>query len=90
MINKILVPLDGSTVAENVLPLARSFAGALHVPVKLLDNLRCSRDRAPNPGGAKCCITHAAGRYDAPMRQLPRERRKAFSAGASPLWRAEG
>jgi nucleotide-binding universal stress UspA family protein len=36
MINKILVPLEGSTVAENVLPLARSFAGALHVPVQLL------------------------------------------------------
>lgn len=36
MINKILVPLDDSTVAENVLPMARSFAGALHVPVKLL------------------------------------------------------
>jgi nucleotide-binding universal stress UspA family protein len=36
MINKVLIPLDGSTVAENVLPLARSFARGLHVPVQLL------------------------------------------------------
>ena len=36
MYSKILVPLDGSKTAENVLPLARSFARALQIPVELL------------------------------------------------------
>ena len=36
MFSKILVPLDGSKTAENVLPLARSFARALQIPVELL------------------------------------------------------
>jgi len=36
MYSKILVPLDGSKTAENVLPLARSFAGSLQIPVELL------------------------------------------------------
>ena len=36
MFGKILVPLDGSKTAENVLPLARSFARALQIPVELL------------------------------------------------------
>ncbi|HSE85178.1 MAG TPA: universal stress protein, partial [Candidatus Binatia bacterium] len=33
---KILVPLDGSTLAEGVLPYVRSMARAIHVPVELL------------------------------------------------------
>jgi len=36
MYSKVLVPLDGSKTAENVLPLARSFARSLQVPVELL------------------------------------------------------
>jgi nucleotide-binding universal stress UspA family protein len=36
MYKKILVPLDGSKTAEHALPLARSFARALQLPVELL------------------------------------------------------
>ena len=36
MYNKILVPLDGSRIAENALPYARVFARGLKVPVDLL------------------------------------------------------
>jgi nucleotide-binding universal stress UspA family protein len=36
MYSKILVPLDGSTTAEKVLPYARSLATGLRVPVELL------------------------------------------------------
>jgi nucleotide-binding universal stress UspA family protein len=36
MYKKILVPLDGSTLAEGVLPYVRSMARAIHVPVELL------------------------------------------------------
>jgi nucleotide-binding universal stress UspA family protein len=36
MYKKILVPLDGSAIAEVVLPYARAFATALNIPVHLL------------------------------------------------------
>lgn len=36
MYKKILVPLDGSGVAEVVLPYTRAFATALNIPVHLL------------------------------------------------------
>jgi nucleotide-binding universal stress UspA family protein len=36
MYTKILVPLDGSSVAEQVLPYARFLCGGLKVPVELL------------------------------------------------------
>jgi len=36
MYSKVLVPLDGSKTAENVLPLARCFARSLQIPVELL------------------------------------------------------
>jgi nucleotide-binding universal stress UspA family protein len=36
MYSKVLVPLDGSKTAENVLPLARFFARSLQIPVELL------------------------------------------------------
>jgi nucleotide-binding universal stress UspA family protein len=36
MYSKILVPLDGSKTAENVLPYARFLAGKFKVPVELL------------------------------------------------------
>jgi nucleotide-binding universal stress UspA family protein len=37
MFNKILVPLDGSDAAEKVLCYARSLAGALKIPIELLE-----------------------------------------------------
>lgn len=36
MYTKILVPLDGSSLSEGVLPYVRSLARAMHVPVELL------------------------------------------------------
>jgi nucleotide-binding universal stress UspA family protein len=36
MYSKILVPLDGSKLAESILPYARSFARGLKIPVELL------------------------------------------------------
>jgi nucleotide-binding universal stress UspA family protein len=36
MYKKILVPLDGSTIAESVLPYAHAFAAGLNIPVHLL------------------------------------------------------
>jgi nucleotide-binding universal stress UspA family protein len=36
MYSKILVPLDGSKTAENVLPFARCFARSLQIPVELM------------------------------------------------------
>lgn len=36
MYTRILVPMDGSKTAENVLPYARAFAGSFKVPVELL------------------------------------------------------
>ena len=36
MYTRMLVPLDGSKLAENVLPYARSLAGALHLRIDLL------------------------------------------------------
>ena len=35
MYSKILVPLDGSTLSEGILPYVRSMARAIHVPVEL-------------------------------------------------------
>lgn len=37
MLTKILTPLDGSTTAERVLPFARLLAGALEIPLDLLE-----------------------------------------------------
>jgi nucleotide-binding universal stress UspA family protein len=36
MFSQLLIPLDGSTVSEQVLPCARSLARKLHLPVELL------------------------------------------------------
>ena len=36
MYKKILVPLDGSKTAENVLPYARCFSRNLQIPIELL------------------------------------------------------
>ena len=36
MYTKILVPLDGSAVAEQVLPYVRTLAGGLKIPVELM------------------------------------------------------
>ncbi|HLO34423.1 MAG TPA: universal stress protein [Anaerolineales bacterium] len=42
MYTRMLVPLDGSKIAENVLPYARNMAGALKVPVQLLGVIEMS------------------------------------------------
>jgi nucleotide-binding universal stress UspA family protein len=36
MYTRMLIPLDGSKLGENVLPYARALAGALHLPIELL------------------------------------------------------
>lgn len=36
MYSKIIVPLDGSKLAEQILPFARLLAGACEIPVELL------------------------------------------------------
>jgi nucleotide-binding universal stress UspA family protein len=36
MYKKILVPLDGSKTAENMLPYARCFSRTLQIPIELL------------------------------------------------------
>ena len=36
MYSRMLIPLDGSKTAENVLPYARFIAGALKLPIELL------------------------------------------------------
>jgi len=36
MYSKIIVPLDGSTLAEQILPYVRSLAGIYNIPVELL------------------------------------------------------
>ena len=37
MYSKLLIPLDGSKTAEKVLPFARILAGALKLPIELLE-----------------------------------------------------
>ena len=37
MYSKILIPLDGSKVAEKVLPFARILAGTLKLPIEFLE-----------------------------------------------------
>lgn len=46
MLSKILVPLDGSQLAEAVLPYAVFLAGGLHLPVELL-HVKDTETRAP-------------------------------------------
>ena len=36
MYTRMLIPLDGSKLAENVLPYARALAGALNLRIELL------------------------------------------------------
>ena len=67
MFSKILVALDGSKTAENVLPLARSFARALQIPVELLAVIdivemthQIARDRVTI---IKSLINDATGRF---------------------------
>ena len=52
MYSKILVPLDGSNTAENVLPFARYFARSLQIPIELLDVLDVA-EMARNVSAAK-------------------------------------
>jgi nucleotide-binding universal stress UspA family protein len=52
MFSKILVPLDRSTIAEQILPHARLWARALHVPVELMTVIDVS-SFAPRVGPEK-------------------------------------
>ena len=49
MYKKILVPLDGSTLSEGVLPYVRSMARAIRVPVELLHVDDLAQPRADVP-----------------------------------------
>ena len=53
MYRRILVPLDGSKVAEQVLPYARYLAGKLKIPVDLLSGGGRGRDDRFH-GSVKC------------------------------------
>jgi nucleotide-binding universal stress UspA family protein len=68
MYTKILVPLDGSATAENVLPLARNFARALQIPVELLavvDIADMARHGPPSePSMIRSIVDDASRRFD--------------------------
>jgi len=50
MYTRILVPLDGSGLAEQVLPYAGLLAGALKIPVSLLNVFDCVPPQFADPG----------------------------------------
>ena len=58
MYSKVLVPLDSSKTAENVLPLARCFARSLQIPVELLGVIDIV-DMASHLATDKLSIIHA-------------------------------
>jgi nucleotide-binding universal stress UspA family protein len=68
MYAKILVPLDGSKTAENVVPLARSFARGLQIPVELLgvvDVAEIARHGPPSQASMiRSIVDDAARRFD--------------------------
>ena len=68
MYAKILVPLDGSKTAENVVPLARSFARGLQIPVELLgvvDVAEMARHGPPSQASMiRSIVDDATGRFD--------------------------
>src|SRR5262245_66642036 len=74
MYKKILVPLDGSKTAENVLPYARCFARSLQVPVELMsvvDTPELSRNVAAAEGlFLDVLIENETRRYDAYLKDL--------------------
>lgn len=68
MYAKILVPLDGSKTAENVVPLARSFARGLQIPVELLgviDLAEMARHGPPSQASMiRSIVDDATRRFD--------------------------
>jgi nucleotide-binding universal stress UspA family protein len=68
MYAKILVPLDGSKTAENVVPLARSFARGLQIPVELLgvvDIAEMARHGPPSQASMiRSIVDDATRRFD--------------------------
>ena len=68
MYAKILVPLDGSKTAENVVPLARSFARGLQIPVELLgvvDVAEMARHGPPSQASMiRSIVDDATRRFD--------------------------
>jgi nucleotide-binding universal stress UspA family protein len=68
MYTKILVPLDGSKTAENVVPLARSFARGLQIPVELLgvvDVAEMARHGPPSQASMiRSIVDDATRRFD--------------------------
>jgi nucleotide-binding universal stress UspA family protein len=61
MYRQILIPLDGSSVSEQVLPYARSLARKLHLPVELLavvDVVGLTASLNPEDKNADSLITH--------------------------------
>jgi nucleotide-binding universal stress UspA family protein len=68
MYTKILVPLDGSKTAENVVPLARSFARCLQIPVELLgvvDIAEMARHGPPSQASMiRTIVDDASRRFD--------------------------
>jgi nucleotide-binding universal stress UspA family protein len=68
MYAKILVPLDGSKTAENVVPLARSFARGLQIPVELLgvvDVAEMARHGPPSQASMiRSIVVDATRRFD--------------------------
>jgi nucleotide-binding universal stress UspA family protein len=55
MYSRMLIPLDGSTLAEQVLPYARFLAKALTIPVELL--------KVVDPDALALLVNHEQGRY---------------------------
>lgn len=83
MHKKILVPLDGSKTAENVLPYARCFARSLQIPVELMavvDAPELSRNVSAAEGlFLDVLIENETRRYDAYLKDLA----KNFPAGGT-------
>ena len=74
MYRRILVPLDGSKVAEQVLPYARYLAGKLKIPVDLLGVVdlvgMASSMRAPNAQKLDTFIAEDVRRKEAYLEKL--------------------
>ena len=66
MYRRILIPLDGSKLAEQVLPYARLLAKAQHVPIELLHVFdRLPSVLANSSGGQDADCSATAFRYEA-------------------------
>ena len=70
MYTRMLIPLDGSTVAEQVLPYARSLAKALTIPVELLEVV--------DPEALNLLANPEQGRYIDTVLAEKKESRKSY------------